>query len=484
MRSLLILLITPLLLCSCGQDPSDEDTGETPAVEEGKADTASERHATASGTTLWINTWLSRTTRSGQDVLVLEGRTSRNLIGGFGFVCDDAYGGFQQLSTRRFELSWTQGEAAGLVSGVEQFARLDFKTSPLHLTGHLRVRPRLTAFSGSGLYLQPEVLAVIVGGRRVYRITGTAASKIYGLTLRTGKAYTNVRLIDDTHFTADLEEQQVLALAGAPVDLELTVSLLSGYQTKRVRLGLATTTVGLSAKDPYVVWPAPACTSTVKTCLKALSAGTLDLGSCGEARLVQACQGSVGLSTDSAAVAAATARADLVLAQSPGFAADAATLVGTDRAAALKTAVRAAIVQRLQQHAGSWYLDTGAQTADLDAATTAILDEAYATPLQHVTPHAPLPGDLTRTRDVVADALLAHLAATDTVALEWGRPLVELTRTYRAWHLKNLVHFRTLVTPTTVDQTVRYIGDWLGALVEVTVDPATGKATNVLLEVD
>ena len=75
--------------------------------------------------------------------------------------------------------------------------------------------------------------------------------------------------------------------------------------------------------------------------------------------------------------------------------------------------------------------------------------------------------------------------ALDNILQAVGRtPLVELTRTYRQWHIKSLRYFREQATPAVVGETTdTFVGDWLGALVEITVDRTTGTVVNILLEV-
>ncbi|MDQ3368396.1 MAG: hypothetical protein M3680_23470, partial [Myxococcota bacterium] len=214
------------------------------------------------------------------------------------------------------------------------------------------------------------------------------------------------------------------------------------------------------------------------SCLAALPDGALDLGSCGPALLVQACRGQIGVVIDQAAIATTLAAVDARLAGS--FATDATALVG-DRAATLRTNLRTQIASRAESSLGLWLLSNAAKLKVLD--TELAFDHAYANPLALV-PAAPLaPGNVAKTRQVVADALLAYLQTTDYEHSEFGRSYLELTRVFRTQHVASLRTFRETVTPETIGGTVYYIDRWIGTHTEITVD-ASGAATNVLVEID
>ncbi len=476
-------------LIACGplaegelEDPSEGDG----LYEEAKADSASsDLKAALTGSTLWVKRGLTRAARNGADAFVLAGRTSRNLTGGLGFICDDPYGAFTQLSARKFELVWMLTEARGLATGVNQFVRVDFVTKPQHLTGYLTVQPRLEAGSGSGASLDADLLPVLVRGRTVFRLTGTAPSKLYRVAIKAGATrLEEVAIVDDTHFRADLAVDQVLALAGTSSELVVEVGLLSGTQLKRARVGLQVKQLQLSVADPYQVWPEPTCTPAVKTCLGKLPAGTLDLASCGTSRQVQACRKELGVLVEGTMVQAAIAQADTRLAAPAGFAGDAPALVGSDQLATFKPAVRAALVSRLQDESGSWYLDATARETALKLAVDGVLDQVYATPLAYVAAHAPLASSATRRRQVAADGLLQYLAAQDLAATEYSNTLLHLTRAFRAKHLAALRELRETAQPLIGPGEYKYMTTWLSSPVEVNLSKTTGKVTSIYFEID
>ena len=90
-------------------------------------------------------------------------------------------------------------------------------------------------------------------------------------------------------------------------------------------------------------------------------------------------------------------------------------------------------------------------------------------------------------RQVAADALLAELATHDFRQTEFGRPLEELAREYRAQHVADIRAFRETIAAEdwpAHPEWALHAGRWLGAYIEVTVVRATGEVDNVLVEID
>jgi hypothetical protein len=218
----------------------------------------------------------------------------------------------------------------------------------------------------------------------------------------------------------------------------------------------------------------------MEACLRALPDGALDLAGCGEAIAVRACAGVVGTFVDDVAFAEGMAIADARLADPAGFAADVSAVVGADRVDEYGFVAREIAQGALERQFGRWYLDEAARAAAIAAAVESAIDTAYARPLDYLEPHAVAPGDLARTRHVAADYLLAHLASLDLAATEFGRPLELLTREYRAQHVADLRHFREAAEL----EGNFFIGRWLGAYVEIEIDPVTGAVTGILFEID
>lgn len=451
-------LVFAIVMAACAVD--EDQTEDVEAPSDDKADTTTELRVRVGETTLWMDKAL---VRRGDDI-VLQGRTSRNITDGRAFIFDDIYGDFVQKSPRTFEVTWPVSTARGVVDGVNLFTGLTFGSRAL--TARVVVRPRLTSITGS-LSLTAEITPVIVAGRIVYRVKGRSMQPLTGVTTNAGIA----RLVDATHFVIDLDFAQVTATT----PLEVTAGTLSA----RGSFGMAVKYFGATTGDVETVFPSPTCTAERQSCLAALPDGALDLASCGPALLVQACRGQIGVVIDQSAIAATLATADARLAGP--FAADATALVGADRAMPLRTALRAHIASHVDPSLGLWLLSETAKQSVLD--TEPAFDRAYANPLGFV-PAAPLaPGDIAKTRQVVADALFVYLQTTDYENSEFGRSYVELTRVFRAQHVASLRTFRETVMPEVHGGITYYIDRWLGAHTEISVD-ATGAATLVYVELD
>lgn len=459
-----LLLFAILTACTDSEIHTDDVEG---SADDDKADAATELRVRVGDTTVWMDKALVRR----GDTIVLEGRASRNLVDGRAFVFDDVYGDFAQKSARTFEVAWPVSTARGLVDGVNLFAGLSF-AGDRTVTARVVVRPRLTGASGaSALSLTSEIVPVIVAGRIVYRVKGRSTTTLSAIAASAGDA----RLVDATHFEIDLDFDAVTATAPLVVTA-------NGTLTKSASLGLFVRYFGATTGDVELAFPAPACTAARESCLSALPDGALDLGSCGPALLVQACRGQLGVVIQQADVAATLAAADARLADPMGFASDATALVGTDRAPTLRTGLQAAIAARTNAQLGLWLLSNTAKQTVLGFEP--MLDAAYADPLAYVPAAQPAPGDVAKTRQLVADALLRYLLTTDYENSEFSRSYAELTRVFRAQHVASLRAFRETVTPEMFGSTAYYIDRWLGTHTEIGVDPTTGEVTSVLVELD
>lgn len=477
-------LLLSAFLAACAGDVGSFDEVEAPDGDAAHADGTSELRVRASETTLWVRTHLAREDRDGADTFVLRGRTSRNLEDGRGFVFDDVYGQWTQRGPRSFELAWTAGESRSLLHGVNQYIGLTFASgAERNLTARAIVRPRLTGYSGSGLYLVYHVRAVVSGGRVVYRVRGHANQEIAALSADAGGVDITDERVDGTDFQIDLLEDHVLALASRPEVLTVRATLADGSEVeKSASLVLAVSTLGLTSGDAYETWPPPTCTDEVRECIASVEPGSTDLGHCGDAVEVLQCPLG-GVTVDDVAIQAAL---DALGARVAGLRSDAEALAGVDRADAWLEGAYATAQDRLEQQYGRVYPDAAARDAALAAAADEGIDIAYATPLELVEPFAPIPGDATRARHVAADALLAHLAQQDFASTELGRPLIELARVFRARHVESIRAFRESIEPVNglAPDSDAYVGDWIGLYTEVELDRATQTATRVLVEID
>lgn len=486
MRSLTVAVVVALSFAAgCAEPAIEVEEVEVPEDDgEGKADLASELRVRAGETTVWMMRALVRRDVEGAPAFVLRGRTSRNLTGGFGFVEDDPYGDFAQPSARTFEVTWPVSTARGLIDGINQFVRLGFVPSsgrPDGLTARVVVRPRLEAIGGSSkIYLTAELTPVSVGGTVAYRIKARTTGTATAVTASAGGvALSGVRTVDATHAEIDLLPDHVFATAGTSGAIVISATIGGATVTKTARLGLSVKKLGVTTGDAYELWPRPTCADETRACLAALPAGATDLGPCGEYLAVQACAGQGGAIVDDVAFQAALA-AGVARVGSAAFRSDAAGLVGADRVEQLVGGAEQTIEGRLEALFGQRFADVPARTAALTAATDAAIDAVYARPLDVVEPHAPVPNDLAAMRQVAADALLAELARFDFVGSEYARPLEQLTRQFRARHVADIRAFREAGE---LDGRA-FIGRWLDPYVEVVMDPATGAAVSVLVEID
>jgi hypothetical protein len=224
----------------------------------------------------------------------------------------------------------------------------------------------------------------------------------------------------------------------------------------------------------------------VRSCLEALPDGTLDLASCGEAVVVQACAGRVGVFVDDVAFQAALAEGIGRTAR-PAFRSDAAGLVGAARVEAFAGGTEQTIESRLEPLFGRWYLSVTTRSAALTGAVDRAIIHAYARPLELVEPTTPAPGNAAVTRQIAGDALLQALTEYDFVNSEFARPLEEIVALNQAGHVASIRAFRETIAIDPHYQNPAWdvlVGNWLSPYVEVAIDRATGASTAVYIEID
>jgi hypothetical protein len=478
MRRLACALI---LLTACAESAGTDDID----VSGDAAADAADPSVRVAGTTLSV----SRTLERRGDTFVLRGKTSRTLTGGNGFVFDDPYGDFAQVSPRVFELSWPASTARSLADGVDQFIGLDFAhSSPAHLTGRVVVRPRAGSFTGSSkIYLTAELTPVVVAGVTYYRLSGHSTTANTDVQVRVD-GYPErgvVTRFDDTHFAIDFPAQRAIDLT-AGQDLDVLAFFSDGGVEKHARLALSVKKLGLTAGDAYDVWPVPSCTSAVKACLLALPGDAEDTGSCGDARTVTPCRGQVGVTVDDVAMQTTLHTRDARLAD-PAIQTDAIGLVGAARTDAWLAGAGDTVEQNLEDMFGRWFITASGRDKALAHALDAGIDTAYARPLELVPPAPVVPADAAAMRQVAADAVLARIATMNFVDSDFERTLEQLAHEFRAQHVDSIRAFRETITPEPypgIPTEDVYIGDWLGAHTEVVVERATGAVVSTLVELD
>lgn len=455
-----------------------------------------ERRAQSGERVVWVQDRLVPEKGTDGSVLVLRGRASGSLVGGRGGSTprggNKRYGTWRQPGAQEFSLSWSTNEAAALVRGGGALFALTFapgdSQAPETIHGRVAIRPRLVSTIGGPVYLYPDLVPVIHTGRTVYRLSGYTLDSIWALSVRlAGRVLTSIQRPDATRFYLDLRPEEVVEAATAGNGIALSLHLPDGPRRVPVAVELSVDTLELTNDEPAAVWPEPACSEDVRACLSFLPPVTLDLAACGEAPAVEACAGGVGLRVRQADIQAARQEAYLIVDQRLGRDGDATVLVGRARANALIAATKERVAQRLQAWEGRWLISSPAVEKALRAETTALVDEAYAMPLRLVPPLVPTPGEPQSARDAVADALLHYLAGRDLVDTEYDRTLTDLTARYRQHHIAAIRYFREQATPRDwLDQPGwdEYQGRWLGAVVWIRVDRATGEAAVVEFEID
>ena len=477
MRAALALV----LLVACADSAA---TGDIDVAADGAADAADPSVRTGD-TTLSVGRDL---TRRG-DTFVLRGKTSRTLTGGSGFVIDDPYGQFAQVSPRTFELTWSTTDVRSLADGVDQMIAMDFvhaSGKPDHLTGRVVVRPRVGSLTGSSkVYVTAELTPVVVDGLVVYRLAGhtTEANANVVLLVDGHEERGVVTRGDDKAFAIDLTPDRAIALT-AGQDLVVNAFFPTGGVVKHMKLGLAVKKLSMTTGDAEQVWPRPTCTSALRSCLTGLPGDGDDTGACGDAVHVLACQGTVGVTIDDVAMQGALHDAD---AQIAPLRDDAIGLVGAARADAWLAGAHDTIEQGLEDAFGRWFVTPAGRERVLAATLEAGLDTAYARPLDLV-PAAPVVAtDAAAMRQVVADAVLAQLTTMDFIDTDFGRTLEGLAHEFRAMHVTDIRAFRETVTPEPypgIPSEDVYIGSWLGTHTEVVVERATGAVVSTLVEID
>ena len=288
-----LLLAAIFITSACAADLGVE-TDEVSPDDGGKADGyLTELRVRAGDTTLWADRFLVPRALDGREEWVLSARGSRTVTDGLSFIFDDVVGDFRVASTRSFEVAYPAGDR-GLMTGVSHFIRMHFAPSssrPTTLTARAIYRPRLVTFSGSGAYLTAELEPVVVGGRVVWRVFGNASSALTAVEAGVGGVPVgDAHLVDATHFTVDLDDQQVTALAGG-VELVLDIESATGSWQKRAGLAIGIKTLGLTTGDPVDEFPLPVCEDEVRACQAELPDRDGDTSPCGEAIEVLACAG-------------------------------------------------------------------------------------------------------------------------------------------------------------------------------------------------
>ena len=486
LRQLSAICLTTALAACAGEPTETADVDGSAGGEDGKADHSSDLYVRVAGTSMWFDWLLDRRQVDDRTEWVLAGRSGRDLDGGNGFVFDDPVGDFRLLGDRSFEVAYPAGDR-GLAIGVQHFVSFDFHSgTPEALTARLVWRPRLVGFSGSGATLDAASTPVWNGNRFVWRLRGRTWGPVAGVKVQAGGVPLGDVVLDgDDHFRVDLDEQELTRLAGSGTRIDFRFTLPAGTYTKSARLELAIVRLGLTSGDAYEVWPPPTCDDAVRACLQDLAAGA-DTEVCGDALEVMTCGLPQQVIFDDVAFAVAMAQVDALLVDAAGFAGDAPALVGADRSAQYSEAVRMTIEYRFEQMFGTAYASAAARDAAVAAVITEVIDLAYARPFELLDgPHAPAPGNLAGTRQVVADYLLARLAAMNLVNTEFGRSYDELTRLFRDRHVDDLRFFREQAVPVDAGNGIDvYVGNWLDPYVEIRVNRATGVPASLLFEID
>ena len=208
----------------------------------------------------------------------------------------------------------------------------------------------------------------------------------------------------------------------------------------------------------------------------------LRFGSLREALAVLACQGQVGVIVQDVAIQEWLQRVDALVSHED-FPQDVEGLVGGSRMNAFLYAAKESLGEAIQSQYGRWYANVGAREVALAQTIRFCARSGLCTSARFGRIASAHPNSLERAQELAADALLAHLAGLDLRDSEWGRPLTELVRQFRARHVEGIRSLRES-PPLSSTPNFLFTGSWLGAYVEVTVSGRTGQVTGIVFEVD
>lgn len=237
--------------------------------------------------------------RNGSRVLIIKGRSNRNLVDARSWVPDDVFGETTLITAKRFEVALREGyEANTILSGLPlnmTFNAATGTTTTAYAQIHLGAS--FARFTGSSmLTLDKAILPVMVRSETDnlrYRSTISATRSIVSLlgTAAGGGDPTTSRLDADT-FQIDWQ-YPAFALASDPHTVPVVFDAVlepALAKQKRAGIDIVATGIELTTDDPEIAF-ATTCDPDVYACVAAADAdANPDLGHCGTYRQVQRCE--------------------------------------------------------------------------------------------------------------------------------------------------------------------------------------------------
>ncbi|CAN5495712.1 hypothetical protein BH09MYX1_BH09MYX1_18350 [soil metagenome] len=246
--------------------------------------------ARATTFTLTFSTPARVETRSGGKVVILSGRSSRNIASMFSYVPDDAFGEVVLKSPRTFDVILREGhELNTMLSGMPLRLGIDTATgTPTHFEAALHFGATFGALAGDSHLRVSEVVPVLVGADAetlVYRASITTTITPQSITV--AGATTTKR--SARKYDADFDYGALFATASASTPVSFVAQYASpATTTAKPILGLRA--LGLTVKTIDEAWPIT-CAAAVKSCIARITkASGTDFGECARARDVETCK--------------------------------------------------------------------------------------------------------------------------------------------------------------------------------------------------
>lgn len=236
--------------------------------------------------------------RNGQQVLVIKGRSNRNLTSARSWVPDDVFGETTLITPRRFEVVLHAGyEANSILSGLPLNMTFDVATGTT-TTAYARIvlGASFARFSGSSmLFIDKAITPVMVRSETdnlFYRGAISANRAITSLAAHAqgGGDPTTTRVDADT-FRIDWRYTDFVQAADPHTVPVVFDAVLAGGLQKQKRAGIdvVVSSLDLTTEDPEIAF-ATECDPDVYQCIQAAdAAGNPDLGHCGTYRQALRC---------------------------------------------------------------------------------------------------------------------------------------------------------------------------------------------------
>jgi hypothetical protein len=280
--------------CAAGADSDVADVEAPPS----EVATTPALDATLPGFTGHVDLYVHPEERSGADVWVVHGRTSKNITSALAFDAAGNVGQTSVPSARVFEITLDPAEMQALVEDETRiFVRLHVSGSSAPIFATMTFAPRLRNFIGSSkIYALSEFRPVLVGANVLFRGTVGVASGVTKLAVH-GPVGPAAALVKEstTEYSFDFGPAPLVESARATTP---TMRFLAKYAGAPIEKdGTLSIDVGdfaLTTANPATAFPDPPCDPAVEQCLEALPAGQADTGSCGTAKEVRTCRASYG----------------------------------------------------------------------------------------------------------------------------------------------------------------------------------------------